>query len=75
MSFSVSVGKERRNHRDRKRAQAISFPVTPGQSRLSPNICQLTQHLDTGLGLDAAGRGAAHTPVQCPIIYLHTVDT
>lgn len=35
---------------------------------------QLTQHLDTGLGLDAAGWGAAHAAVPCPIVHLHTVD-
>jgi hypothetical protein len=47
------------------------------RSYLSPHImhaCQLTQHLDTGLGLDAASWGTADAAIPCPVIHFHTVN-
>lgn len=83
MSFSVSAGggwvSGKSSNQAARQARAglnIWAPAAPSPFALLPTgPGALTQHLDPGLGLDAASRGAAHTAVPRAIVHLHAVDT
>lgn len=60
--------------REARAGLKIWAPAAPSPGPGAPPPRALTQHLDPGLGLDAAGWGAAHAAVPRAIIHLHAVD-